>query len=89
MAAPPPSPLFPALFHSSRTTGWSYAEMPKCVPVELVVARPLVAFPHTPALCLSGRQHLTTNFIFDAQIWPPSEAKGAMNSRPGQQRTQE
>ena len=87
MAAPPPSPLFPALFRSSRTNGWSYAEMPKCVPVELVVARPLVAFPPPPAL--SGRQHLTTNTLFYGFRRPLCLAKGAMETRPGAARRKE
>ena len=80
MAALPPSPLFPALFRSSRTTGWSYAEMPKCVPVELVVARPLVAFPPAPAL--SRRQHLSTSMLFSWLRRPSSEGKGALYARP-------
>ena len=87
MAAPPPSPLFPALFRSSRTNGWSYAEKPKCVPVELVVARPMVAFPPAPAL--SRRQHFTANIYFPWFRRPLCLAKGAMTSRPGLPRLEE
>ena len=87
MAAPPPSPLFPALFRSSRTNGWSYAEKPKCVPVELVGARPLVALAGAPAL--SRRQHSTATLYFPWLRRLSSEAKGAMKSRPGSERIDE
>ena len=45
MASAPLSSLSPSVFRSSTPNGWSHAKMAAEAPIELVEARPTVAFP--------------------------------------------
>ena len=87
MAAPPPSPLFPAVFRFSTPHGWPHAKMPAEAPIEQLTARPPVASP--------GAGGEACNCCFGASLKFHGEKRASsvrqrwIGSRPGSERIEE